>query len=92
MLSCAEGGVRGEITSGLLGEEAATAEARDQLPVSPCISLDLPRSPCISLDLPSHARPAPSRGEAAAYISLDLPASPHISVDLPISIRRATSS
>ena len=31
MLSCGEGGVRGGISSGLLGEEAATAEARDQL-------------------------------------------------------------
>ena len=57
MLSCAEGGVRGGITSGLLREEAATAEARDQLlaactslylPISPCISLYLPTSPCIS--------------------------------------------
>ena len=52
MLSCGEGGVRGGISSGLLGEEAATAEARDQLlaaeellPISPYISLYLPISP-----------------------------------------------
>ena len=43
-LSCAEGGVRGGISSGLLGEEAATAEARDQ-PLAACTSLSLPRSP-----------------------------------------------
>ena len=56
MLSCGEGGVRGGISSGFLGEEAATAEARDQLlaaeellPISPYISLSLPISPYISL-------------------------------------------